>query len=98
MENIARAPGEVAASAYEVAPGVLFCEAFANVIAFATPEGLLLVDSGTIRTAHWLHQAVRAWSPAPVRYVVFTHGHVDHVMGVAPFDREADAAGRPRPE
>ena len=96
--HIAGHPAAVAAAAHEVAPGLLFCEAFANVVAFATADGMLLVDSGTVLTADWLHRAVRAWSEAPVRHVVFTHGHVDHVMGVTPFDREADAAGRPRPQ
>ena len=96
--HIAGSPAAVAAAAHEVAPGVLFCEAFANVAAFATPDGLLLVDSGTIVTAEWLHEAVRAWSPAEVRCIVLTHGHVDHVMGLGPFDREAEAAGRRPPE
>jgi len=96
--HIAGHPASVTAAAHEVAPGVLFCEAFANVAVFATPEGLLLVDSGTITTAKWLHRAVRAWSDAPVRHVVLTHGHVDHVMGLAPFDREAAEAGRQPPE
>ena len=81
-----------------MAPGILFCEAFANAAAFATSEGLLLVDTGTILTAEWLREAVRAWSAAPVRYIVLTHGHVDHVMGVRPFDEEADRSGRARPE
>jgi glyoxylase-like metal-dependent hydrolase (beta-lactamase superfamily II) len=96
--HIAGHPARVAAAAHEVAPGTLFCEAFANVAVFGTGDGLLMVDTGTILTAGWLHEAVRAWSQAPVRYIVFTHGHVDHVMGVAPFDREAEAAGRPRPQ
>jgi glyoxylase-like metal-dependent hydrolase (beta-lactamase superfamily II) len=96
--HIAGHPARVASAAHEAAPGILFCEAFANVAVFATGDGLLMVDSGTVRSADWLHGAVREWSRAPVRYVVFTHGHVDHVMGVAPFDREAEAAGRPRPQ
>jgi alkyl sulfatase BDS1-like metallo-beta-lactamase superfamily hydrolase len=96
--HIAGHPARVATAAHEVGPGTLFCEAFANVAVLATGDGLLMVDSGTVLTAGWLHQAVRAWSRAPVRYVVFTHGHVDHVMGVDAFDREADAAGLPRPQ
>jgi alkyl sulfatase BDS1-like metallo-beta-lactamase superfamily hydrolase len=96
--HIAGHPARVATAAHQVATGTLFCEAFANVAVFATGDGLLMVDSGTIISAGWLHEAVRAWSRAPLRYVVFTHGHVDHVMGVAAFDREADEAGLPRPQ
>ncbi|NGN65573.1 MBL fold metallo-hydrolase [Streptomyces sp. A7024] len=61
---------------------------FANVTAFDTGDGVVLVDSGDVFTAEQLHTAVRAFSPAPVRDVVLTHGHVDHVMGLAPFDAE----------
>ncbi|MFL9683701.1 MULTISPECIES: alkyl sulfatase dimerization domain-containing protein [Streptomyces] len=71
---------------------------FANVAVFDTGDGLVLVDSGEFRTADDLHRDVRAWSDAPVTAVVFTHGHVDHVFGVGPFDAEADALDAPRPE
>ncbi|MFC9593944.1 alkyl sulfatase dimerization domain-containing protein [Streptomyces sp. NPDC056944] len=70
-----------------------FFPAFANVAVFDSGDGLVLVDSGDVRTAELLHRAVRAFSQDPVRAVVFTHGHVDHVFGVAPFDAE-----RVRPE
>lgn len=75
-----------------------FYPAFANVAVFDTGDGLALVDSGDTRTAEQLHAAVGKFSAAKVRVVVYTHGHVDHVFGVAPFDAEADADGRARPE
>ncbi|MGW8765290.1 alkyl sulfatase dimerization domain-containing protein [Streptomyces sp. NPDC055815] len=65
-----------------------FFPAFANVAVFDSGAGLVLVDSGDIRTAGLLHAAVRSFSQDPVRAVVFTHGHVDHVFGVGPFDAE----------
>ncbi|MFI0237916.1 alkyl sulfatase dimerization domain-containing protein [Streptomyces sp. NPDC016845] len=74
-----------------------FFPAFANVAVFDTGDGLVMVDSGDRRTAASLHRAVTAYSSAPVSTVVFTHGHVDHVFGVTPFDRAADASERPRP-
>ncbi|WP_328540394.1 alkyl sulfatase dimerization domain-containing protein [Streptomyces sp. NBC_00344] len=75
-----------------------FFPAFANVAVFDTGDGLVLVDSGDIRTASQLHLAVRRFSADPVRSVVFTHGHVDHVFGVGPFDKEAEDDGAGRPE
>ncbi|MER7980497.1 alkyl sulfatase dimerization domain-containing protein [Streptomyces sp. NPDC095817] len=72
--------------------------AFANVSVFDTGDGLVLIDSGDIRTASQLHASVRDYSADPVAAVVYTHGHVDHVFGVAPFDKEAAAANRERPE
>ncbi|MFE5393584.1 alkyl sulfatase dimerization domain-containing protein [Streptomyces sp. NPDC056568] len=75
-----------------------FFPAFANVAVFDTGDGLVLVDSGDFRTATPLHAAVRAYSAAPVSAVVYTHGHVDHVFGVAPFDKEASETGTGLPE
>ncbi|WP_411110515.1 alkyl sulfatase dimerization domain-containing protein [Streptomyces sp. c-19] len=75
-----------------------FFPAFANVAVFDTGDGLVLVDSGDFRTAAQLHQSVRDHSADRVSAVVYTHGHVDHVFGVAPFDKEAADAGTGRPE
>ncbi|MFJ4840819.1 alkyl sulfatase dimerization domain-containing protein [Streptomyces sp. NPDC088746] len=75
-----------------------FFPAFANVAVFDTGNGLVLIDSGDFRTAAQLHESVRGHSSAPVSAVVYTHGHVDHVFGVGPFDREAAEAGTARPE
>ncbi|MFJ2932070.1 alkyl sulfatase dimerization domain-containing protein [Streptomyces sp. NPDC087219] len=75
-----------------------FFPAFANVAVFDTGDGLVLVDSGDFRTATQLHDAVRGRSQAPVTTVVYTHGHVDHVFGVSPFDREATDSGTALPE
>lgn len=71
---------------------------FANVAVFDTGEGLVMVDSGEWRSAGELHAAVRKYSSAPLTTVVFTHGHLDHVFGVHPFDAEADEHGTRRPE
>lgn len=75
-----------------------FFPAFANVAVFDTGGGLVLVDSGDIRTASQLHESVRGYSSAPVSAVVYTHGHVDHVFGVGPFDKQAADDGTARPE
>ncbi|MCX4678465.1 MBL fold metallo-hydrolase [Streptomyces sp. NBC_01433] len=75
-----------------------FFPAFSNVAVFDTGDGLVLVDSGDFRTAAALHESVRGFSASPVRSVVYTHGHVDHVFGVGPFDKEAAGNGTGRPE
>jgi alkyl sulfatase BDS1-like metallo-beta-lactamase superfamily hydrolase len=81
----------------EVAPGIGFIASFGNVSAFAVDDGLVLVDTGNQVLAGANHQAVRAWSDLPLDTVVYTHGHIDHVFGLAPFEEEAAAADRPRP-
>jgi glyoxylase-like metal-dependent hydrolase (beta-lactamase superfamily II) len=79
----------------EWADGVAFVSSFANVTAFGTADGLVLVDTGGFLAAGAVHGALRAWSRAPLHTAIYTHGHVDHVFGVAAFDAEA-ASGGPR--
>ena len=81
----------------EIAEGVAFVPSFANVVVFATGDGLLLVDTGSSMLAQHIHEQVRGWSAEPVHTVVYTHGHIDHVMGMPLWDAEADDAGRARP-
>jgi alkyl sulfatase BDS1-like metallo-beta-lactamase superfamily hydrolase len=70
-----------------------FVSSFANVAALRTDEGLVLFDVGSPLTATTVQEQVRAWSGAPVHTVVYTHGHIDHVMGAALFDAEARPSG-----
>jgi alkyl sulfatase BDS1-like metallo-beta-lactamase superfamily hydrolase len=81
----------------EVTPRTAFLHSFANVSAFSTEEGLVLVDTGSQMTAEAVHRAIRGWTEAPLRVAVYTHGHIDHVFGVGPFDEEASASGASRP-
>ncbi|MDQ4005841.1 MAG: MBL fold metallo-hydrolase, partial [Actinomycetota bacterium] len=81
----------------EVAPRTAFLHSFANVSAFETDDGLILVDTGSQMTATAVHDEIRKWSDAPLRVAVFTHGHIDHVFGVEPFDAEAAERGEPQP-
>jgi alkyl sulfatase BDS1-like metallo-beta-lactamase superfamily hydrolase len=81
----------------EVAPGTAFVTSFGNVAAFTTEGALVLVDTGNRGRAPENFAAVRAWSALPLDTAVYTHGHVDHVFGIGPFEEEAAAAGRPAP-
>jgi alkyl sulfatase BDS1-like metallo-beta-lactamase superfamily hydrolase len=80
----------------ELAAGVAFVSSFANVTAFDTDAGLVLVDTGHSVSARQVHEAVRGWSGRPLHTAVFTHGHVDHVLGLPPFEAEAQEHGWPR--
>ena len=62
-------------------PQTLFIASFGNSIAMKTPEGLLIVDTGSPMTAPAIADEIRSWSPEHVEVVIYTHGHVDHVMG-----------------
>ena len=77
----------------EVADGVAFIPSFANVSAFSTGAGLLLVDTGSAMLAQAVHGEVRQWSDDRLDTAVYSHGHIDHVFGVPVFEAEAEERG-----
>ena len=81
----------------EVAPGTAFVLSMANVTAFETGEGLLLVDTGGYLVAPRVFEQLREWSTSPLHTAIYSHGHVDHVFGAALFDQEARDQGRTLP-
>jgi alkyl sulfatase BDS1-like metallo-beta-lactamase superfamily hydrolase len=76
----------------EVGPGAAFVAAFSNVAAFATEDGLVLVDTSSPFLAGRVHDVLQGWRGDPLHTAVFTHGHIDHVFGVERY--EADARDR----
>ena len=76
-----------------VADRVAVVPGFANVIAFQTADGLVLVDTGLHAdgAGHVRRRPRMVRRPGSV--AVFTHGHVDHVSGMAPYDQEAAPNG-----
>jgi len=65
----------------EVAPRTAFVAGLGNVSAFETDEGLVLVDTGLVGPA--VQEQLRSWSDRPVHTAIYSHGHVDHVLGAA---------------
>ncbi len=74
-----------------LAEGLAFLPSFANVTAFETSDGLVLVDTGGYVIAPQVHEQIRAWSDMPLHTAVYSHGHVDHVFGVPHFEGEDGA-------
>ncbi|WP_444718963.1 MBL fold metallo-hydrolase [Paucibacter soli] len=54
-----------------------------NAAFVVTPEGVLVVDAlGSPALAQELVQEIRRITPAPIKYVVLSHYHADHVYGL----------------
>lgn len=81
----------------EITEGVAFLPNFGNCSVFDTDDGLVMVDTGSIFTAKKVHEEIRSWSPKPLHSAIFSHGHIDHVFGVGPFDEEARTNKWPSP-
>ncbi|HEX8110777.1 MAG TPA: MBL fold metallo-hydrolase, partial [Kofleriaceae bacterium] len=72
-----------------IAPGGTFVVSSANVTAFETDDGLVLIDTGGFLSADRTRAALRSAVAAPAHTAIWTHGHVDHVFGVELYEREA---------
>jgi len=84
----------------EVAPGIAFYKDFSNQCIVKTSDGLVLIDAGNFLPLY--HQPafekIRAWSQDPVKLAIYSHGHVDHAYGLAPFLAEAKRKRWPEPQ
>ncbi|GGF36456.1 MBL fold metallo-hydrolase [Marmoricola endophyticus] len=80
-----------------VADGVWMWPAFGNVYVVPTDDGPMLLDTGDQRRAEDLFAVVRDLDDRPLHTAVYSHGHIDHVFGVDPFDRVAAEQGLPAP-
>lgn len=81
----------------EVTPGLFVYKGLATANTIDTGDGLVMLDTGHRLDTETLHQRVRAWRPSPLRAAVYSHHHVDHVFGTAPFEEEAAVAGSAPP-
>lgn len=72
----------------QIRPGLsVIAGAGGNVVAWAGGDGVVLVDAGLASAAELLAAAVERSAPGPVRFLVNTHGHADHVGGNEAFVR-----------
>jgi glyoxylase-like metal-dependent hydrolase (beta-lactamase superfamily II) len=70
----------------ELGHGAAFVAAFSNVAAFASDEGMVLVDTSSPFLAGRVHHVLQSWRDEPLHTAVFTHGHIDHVFGVERYE------------
>jgi glyoxylase-like metal-dependent hydrolase (beta-lactamase superfamily II) len=81
----------------EVAPGTIFFPYFGNVIALLTDDGIVIVDTSLQGNGPPIVEELRKRTDLPVRAIVYTHGHVDHVGGTEYFLKDAEERGSESP-
>ena len=91
--SLASAERDMMEVAVSVAPGIHVFHAplgfgpvpLANEMLIEQRDGLVLVDAGKTRGAgERIVALIRSISPKPVKAVIITHWHQDHVMGLGP--------------
>src|SRR5205085_10288606 len=73
----------------QIAERAHFVSSFANVTAFDTDDGLVLVDTGSFLLADATRKRLRGVTHTPVHTAIWTHGHVDHCFGVDLYERDS---------
>jgi glyoxylase-like metal-dependent hydrolase (beta-lactamase superfamily II) len=81
----------------EICDGVAFLPSFGNVSAFATQDGLVLVDTGSSFVAAAIRDELRRWTGQRLNTAVYSHGHIDHTSGVPVWEAECAERGWPAP-
>ena len=86
-------PWRMFAGLEEVGDGIAFVGSFCNVIGASTEEGLFVVDTGSPLTGVGTASQLMEWRGDAWRLhtVVYTHGHIDHVMGIEALERHGRA-------
>jgi glyoxylase-like metal-dependent hydrolase (beta-lactamase superfamily II) len=85
----------------KLADGVyLFRHKFHQSIFITTPKGVIVTDPISSDAAAWLKAKIKTLTDQPVRYVIYSHHHNDHITGGSVFADTAlyvsHAAARPK--
>jgi glyoxylase-like metal-dependent hydrolase (beta-lactamase superfamily II) len=57
-------------------------------LVLVTAAGALVIDPAATCTAGWLRDEIRRRFNVPIKYVIYTHGHADHISGGQVFQKD----------
>ncbi len=67
----------------------LFRHQFHQSIFITTPKGVIVTDPISSDAAIWLKAKIKTLTDQPVRYVIYSHDHADHITGGTVFAETA---------
>lgn len=77
------ARGDDPAKAVKIRDGVYMAPGACNVFLVTTPEGNVVIDTALPEVAAKSKALLDAESHAPVKYILLTHAHADHIGGIS---------------
>ena len=66
---------------YEVSSNLAFIKNFGNIAVFKNNSSGLLIDTGMGVSSIQVVEKLKEWGISSIDYIIYTHGHVDHVTG-----------------
>lgn len=74
--------GEDQQKALKITDGIYQAIGFGNTFMVTTPEGNVIIDTSSPVPAERHRRLLKAENAGPVKYVILTHGHNDHIGGL----------------
>ena len=91
---LAALPFSLQAQAYQIEPlgegFYRFIDDRHRSVFMITDQGALVTDPMNHAAASWLNNEIKERFDTPVRYVVYSHNHSDHIYGGEVFDTPGD--------
>ena len=82
MGIISSAPAQDQPKAVRITDSIYMAPMGSNVYLVITPDGNVVIDTAPERDAQRAKDLLTAVSAAPVKYIILTHGHADHIGGI----------------
>ena len=88
IATAAHAAGQEQAKAVKISDSIYMAATTGNVYLVTTPAGNVIIDTASAGQAANARKLLLAESHGPVKYIILTHGHADHIGGI-PLWKEA---------
>lgn len=74
---------QTASQAVKISDSIYMAPGGGNVYMVTTPEGNVIIDTALADQAPNARKILGAVSQGPVKYIILTHGHADHIGGIS---------------
>jgi alkyl sulfatase BDS1-like metallo-beta-lactamase superfamily hydrolase len=77
------ADGQEQPKVTKIRDSIYMADTTGNVYVVTTPAGNVIIDTASAGQAPVAKKLLSAQAPGPVKYIILTHGHADHIGGIS---------------